>query len=159
MLFRSDLVPPGTPVYVAHIPGETHHRLVAIAARLRIKGFNPVPHVAVRNFISFTQLQDYLARLVGEADVRQILAIAGDVPKPAGPYAATIEALETGMFERLGIRRIGIAGYPEGASRIGGADLAKALGDKAAYARRAGDRKSTRLNSSHSQQSRMPSSA
>src|SRR5262249_17880396 len=77
-----DLVPPGSDVYVAHIPGETHHRLVAMATRLRERGFNPVPHVAVRNFAGFTQLRDYLARLTGEAGVRRALMIAGDVVRP-----------------------------------------------------------------------------
>jgi methylenetetrahydrofolate reductase (NADPH) len=133
-----DLVPAGTDVYVAHIPGETHHRLVAVATRLRERGFNPVPHVAVRNFASFTQLRDYLARLTGEAGVRQALVIAGDVAKPAGPYDAAIQVLETGLFDKLGIRRIGFSGYPEGSSRIGDGALASALASKTAYARRTG---------------------
>lgn len=132
------LVDPGTDVYIAHVPGETYHRLVAVAARLRERGLNPVPHVGVRNFASFTQLRDYLARLAGEAGVRQALVIAGDVAHPAGPYASSVQALETGLFERLGIRKIGISGYPEGSSRIGDAALDEALHAKAAYVRRAG---------------------
>lgn len=123
----ADLVAPGTAVFVNIAPGDTHHGIVAAAARLKRAGFRPVPHVAARPLASFTQLNDYLRRLVGEAGVESALVIAGDLERPAGPFASSFEILSTGLFERHGVRRIGLAGYPEGHPRIGNRALAAAL--------------------------------
>jgi methylenetetrahydrofolate reductase (NADPH) len=51
---------PGMEVYIAFVPGETHHAVVATAARLRAAGFVPVPHVTARRIVRFTQLGDFL---------------------------------------------------------------------------------------------------
>lgn len=133
-----DQLDPGTDVYINHFPGETYHRVVAVAARLRRIGLNPVPHLAARNFVGFTQVRDLVERLVGEAQTAQVFVIAGDLQRPAGPYASSLDLLETGLFQKHGIRRIAIAGYPEEHRRIGAVDLANALGAKYAFARREG---------------------
>ena len=39
--------------------------------RLRAAGFEPVPHLAVRNFATAEALDDFLARASGEAGVRR----------------------------------------------------------------------------------------
>jgi methylenetetrahydrofolate reductase (NADPH) len=116
-LCRAHLVP-GTEVYIAFVPGETHHAVVATAAGLRAARFVPVPHVTARSVASFTQLSDFLARLAGEADVTRALVIAGDLEQPAGPYHSSLELLRTGLFQQHGMRRIGLACYPEAHHRI-----------------------------------------
>ena len=88
---RTNLAP-GTQVYIAFVPGETHHAVAATADRLRAAGFEPVPHVTARSVAGFTQLDDFLARLAGEAGVTRALVIAGDL-------------------EQHGIGRIGLACY------------------------------------------------
>jgi methylenetetrahydrofolate reductase (NADPH) len=105
---------------------------------LRRAGFVPVPHVAARALVGFTQLNDFLARLAGEAGVEETLVIAGDLGRPAGPFHGAFEILATGLFERHGIRRIGIAGYPEGHPRIGRRALEDALAAKLGLARQNG---------------------
>lgn len=134
----ADLVAPGTAVFVNFAPGDTPHAIVAAAARLRRAGFRPVPHIAARPLASFTQLHDYLRRLAGEAEVDTALVIGGDLDRPAGPFASSFEILSTGLFERHGIRRIGLAGYPEGHPKIGARALADALRLKLGLARQAG---------------------
>ena len=131
-------LPPGTDVYVNWLPGDNHHRSVAAAASLRNKGLNPVPHVAARYLTGLTQLQDFLARLSGEAAVQQVLAIAGDRDRPVGPFESSLQLLETGLFEKYRIAEIGIAGYPEGNPRISTQALATALAAKLARARDVG---------------------
>jgi methylenetetrahydrofolate reductase (NADPH) len=111
-------VPPGTEVYVAFVPGETHHAVVATAAELRAAGFVPVPHVTARSMASFTQLGDFLERLAGEAGVTRALVVGGDLEQPAGPYHSSLDLLQTGLFQQHGIRRIGLACYPEAHRRI-----------------------------------------
>ena len=116
---------PGTEVYIAFVPGETHHAVAATAARLRAAGFVPVPHVTARSVAGFTRLDDFLARLAGEAGVTRALVIAGDLEQPAGPYHSSLELLQTGLFQQHGIRRIGLACYPEAHRRID-AEVARA---------------------------------
>jgi methylenetetrahydrofolate reductase (NADPH) len=133
-----DHLAPGTEVYIAFVPGETHHAVAATAARLRDAGFVPVPHVTARSLASFTQASDFLARLAGEAGVTRALVIAGDLEQPAGPYHSSLELLQTGLFQRHGIRRIGLACYPEAHRRVDADVLEQALLAKLELVRGAG---------------------
>jgi methylenetetrahydrofolate reductase (NADPH) len=107
------------------------------AVRLHEQGFAPVPHLAVRNFASAEALDEYLARLNGEARVERLLVIGGD-SKTCGPFRSAADAIDSGMLQRRGIRSVGIAGYPEGHPRIGGDALWRALTDKIAAAEATG---------------------
>ena len=129
---------PGTEVYIAFVPGETHHAVAATAARLRAAEFEPVPHVTARSVAGFTQLDDFLARLASEAGVTRALVIAGDLEQPAGPYHSSLELLQTGLFQRHGIGRIGLACYPEAHRRIDKGLLEQALLAKLELVRSAG---------------------
>jgi methylenetetrahydrofolate reductase (NADPH) len=133
-----DHLAPGTEVYIAFVPGETHHAVVATAARLRAAGFVPVPHVTARSLASFTQLGDFLTHLAGEAGVTRALVVGGDLEQPAGPYHSSFELLQTGLFQQHGIRRIGLACYPEAHRRIEADLLEQALLAKLELVRAAG---------------------
>lgn len=123
-------LPAGTSIYITALPGDSVAAKVTAARRLRRAGFNPVPHVSARHSESAAQLEDLLTRLAGEAAVEQVLVIGGDADHPLGPFSSSLALLETGLFERHGIRRIGIAGYPEGHPKIAPAAVAAALGAK-----------------------------
>ncbi len=60
----------GTRIYISAVANRPAGESIAAAVRLRAAGFEPVPHVAVRNFASIASLDDFLARLNGEAGVR-----------------------------------------------------------------------------------------
>jgi methylenetetrahydrofolate reductase (NADPH) len=132
------LLDPGTRVYISFPPGQTYHGTVALAARLARAGFRPVPHVAARRIASRDALDDYLARVSGEAGVDSALVIGGDSDRTVGTFDSSLALLETGLLERHGIVRVGVAGYPEGHPRIPSAALEAALAAKKDYARRAG---------------------
>lgn len=132
------LLDPGTPIYISFPPGQTYHGTVALAARLARAGFRPVPHFAARRIAGREALDDYLARAAAEAGVDSALVIAGDSDRPAGAFDSSLALLETGLFQRHGIVRIGVAGYPEGHARIAPSDLETALAEKKSLARRAG---------------------
>ena len=134
----NELVAPATTIYISFPSTGTHHELVAAAQRLARAGLTPVPHIAARALVGFTQLNDCLVRLAGEAGVEQALVIAGDAEHPVGSFASSQQLLETGLFEKHGIRRIGIAGYPEGHPRISGHRLDEALKIKWGLARQRG---------------------
>lgn len=40
--------------------------------------------------------------------------IAGDPAEPEGPYADSSDLIGSGLFERMGIRAIGVGGHPDG---------------------------------------------
>lgn len=63
---------------------------------------------------SLDELQAFVARLVDEAGVTRCFVIAGDPSTPKGPFADSLSLIDTGVFERAGIRTIGVAGHPEG---------------------------------------------
>jgi methylenetetrahydrofolate reductase (NADPH) len=134
----ADLLPAGTEVYLNWIPGDTHHRTVAAAAKLRQAGLTPVPHIAARFLAGFTQLADFLARLAGEAEVRQALSIGGDRDRPVGSFESSEQALATGLFAKHGFQKIGLAGYPEGNPRISPTVVAAALTTKLGLVRAQG---------------------
>jgi len=112
-------------VYLSAVPNRPADELMAAAIAVRAAGFEPVPHVAVRNFASAGALDDFLARLNGEAEVQRVLVIAGDRAEH-GPFRSAREAIDSGVLRRRGIRTIGIAGYPEGHPRIGIDELDRA---------------------------------
>jgi methylenetetrahydrofolate reductase (NADPH) len=121
---------PATPIYVSAVPSRPPAEQIAIARRLHARGFEPVPHVAARNFASATALDDFLARLVEEAGVRRLLVIGGDRDAPAGGFHHAIEVIESGLPQSRGIREIGIAGYPEGHPRVAAIEIDRALAAK-----------------------------
>ena len=124
----------GSRVYVTFLPGSDFDDTLALAKRLREEGFVPVPHIAARSLPSLEYLEARLARLVGEAGVDSLLCIGGGVASPLGPFSETMQLLRSGIFERHGIRQIGVAGHPEGSPDIPQAEVWRALADKNAFA-------------------------
>ena len=120
---------PGTRVYVSAVPTRPAQDAIEAVASLRAAGFEPVPHLAVRNFATARELDDFLAR-VGEAGVRRVLVIAGDRDQPSGDFRSSIEVIDGGALQRHGIVEIGIAGYPDGHPRISEQDLERSLAER-----------------------------
>jgi methylenetetrahydrofolate reductase (NADPH) len=133
-----DSLRPATRVYIAHVPGTDWQETVALATRLRREQMEPVPHIVARRISSAAQLDDVLTRLVGEAGVKQVLAVAGDIEKPVGELDSALQMLEMGVFEKHGLRKIGVAGHPEGHKDVSSPVLRDALKRKNDYARRTG---------------------
>ena len=129
---------PGATVFITFLPGSSFADTVAVAVRLHREGFNPVPHFAARSVPSRTFLDENLARLTGEAGVDQALLIGGALNHPIGEFSNTMELLDTGLFDKYAIGRIGIAGHPEGSPDIPDAQIRAALAWKNAFAKRTG---------------------
>jgi methylenetetrahydrofolate reductase (NADPH) len=132
------IVPAGTSIYISAVPGQRADEAVEHATRLRKSGFEAVPHLAVRTFATAGEIERFLGRLSAEAGVRQVLVIAGDRDPPAGPLRGALDVIDSGVFQRHGIRQVGIAGYPEGHPRIPEHRLDRALADKVAAAEATG---------------------
>jgi methylenetetrahydrofolate reductase (NADPH) len=106
---------------------------VAAARAVRRAGLEPVVHVAARRLPSLEMLHERLARLHGEADVRRLLVIGGDID-PIGPFADALAVIQKGRLREAGIERIGIAAYPEGHPQISAQRLEASLDEKIAAA-------------------------
>lgn len=133
-----DIMSPGAEVFVAAIPGESVDRIVAAAAQIRRSGLTPVPHIVARNIESRAALDDLLARLVGEAGLDRALVLGGDRDKPEGEFHCSLQLIETGLLQKHGIGRIGLAWYPEGHPRVADEVLEQARADKLVAAEKAG---------------------
>ncbi len=129
----TDYLSRGTRVYVPSIPGTRWRDTVAACHRLIAEGMRPVPHLPARLMRSAEQLDDRLDKLA-EAGVDELLLVAGDHKRAAGPYSDTLDVLESGKLVEHGFRRLGVAAYPEGHPLAARADLETALSRKIAYA-------------------------
>lgn len=130
-------LPQGTCVYVALIdPADLPLQIEAVAA-IRASGLEPVPHVPARFVRDQADLDHRLQAFAERGQVRQALVLGGGAPQPLGIYDAAIQLLETGLFQKHGIARIGVAGHPEGNPDIikahGEEALVRALREKQAY--------------------------
>ena len=97
---------PGTPVYLSAVPTRPQEEVVAQAARVRAAG----PRAGAASGgaqlrLAPTRSMHFLDRLDGEAGVRRLLVIAGDRAEPAGPFHGALEAIDSGLIARRGIRR------------------------------------------------------
>jgi len=104
----------GTEVTITFLPGDNFRGNVETAAALRRAGFAPVPHIAAREIPSRAALNDFLARLRSEADIRRVLLIAGDVASAKGPFKSSRDVAATGLLQAHGIAHVSVAGHPEG---------------------------------------------
>jgi methylenetetrahydrofolate reductase (NADPH) len=97
-------------------------------------GLRAAPHIVARRIASARTLREACAQLA-DAGVTQALVVAGDDEHPSGTYGSTMELLEGGILTDAGIRRIGVAGHPEGHPRIGQVALWGSLAQKQEFAR------------------------
>lgn len=129
-------LPKGSRVFITFLPGSDIADTIATAVRLRREGMTPIPHLAARSIPNLAFLQTNLARLVKEAAVDHCLLIGGGVAKPLGDFHASIQLLETGLFEQHGFKHIFVAGHPEGSPDFPMKDHWTALAQKQKFMER-----------------------
>jgi methylenetetrahydrofolate reductase (NADPH) len=95
-----------------------------------------MPHVGARHLESPGQLQR-LAKQLKDAGVDRVLIIGGDRGAP-GCYDSSLAVMQTGAFQRVGITRMAVGGFPEGNPHIPEKILNEALRAKVSFARREG---------------------
>lgn len=126
----ADLLALGTPISVTYLPGETMAARVETAALVRQLGFVPIPHISARRLPSREEFERFLIALEGQAGLDRAFVVAGDPPQALGPFEDALSVIRSGLLAAHGIRRVGIAGYPEGHPDIAPDRLWQALRDK-----------------------------
>ena len=129
----AEILPRGTPLYLTAVPTQDANELIKAAAALRKAGMEPVAHIAARRLTSAEALRELLAGLRGEADMRRLLLIGGDIDTPS-VFSDALSIIQRGGLRGAGIEEIGIGAYPEGHPRIPAGRLEAALDEKIAAA-------------------------
>jgi hypothetical protein len=132
-----DNLPTGTNVFIALIEAQDLEPQIAAAIELRKLGFEPIPHIPARFVRDEADLNARMSAFAEKAGVTTVLALGGGAPEPIGKFDAAIQLMNTGVFQKVGIKRVGIAGHPEGnpdiSKKHGEAALLQALKDKSAW--------------------------
>jgi methylenetetrahydrofolate reductase (NADH) len=131
------ILPAGFPVYVANTPKTSPDEVVRVALRLQALGLTASPHVIARRVVDANRLRERL-RVLAAGGVQQLLLVAGDVAIPNPAFTSTLELLESGVVSDAGIKRVGVAGHPEGHPVVPDEVLWEALERKQAMARATG---------------------
>ena len=133
-----DAIPAGTRINVTFLGNEDLPMRLAAARAVKNSGYVPVPHVSVRRLVSRHMLEEFLAALETDGTGENVFAVGGDPSEPHGPYVDALSVIESGLLETYGIRRVSIAGYPEGHPEIPDGVLWSALRSKHAALRARG---------------------
>lgn len=121
---------PGSTMFIPYLPGEDDDTRLSAAAAVRGLGFEPMLHVPARRIASLAELESFVARAVAEAGAERCFVIAGDSSRPKGPFPDSASLIETGVFERAGIKFLGVGGHPEGHPVMGEATRWEVLARK-----------------------------
>ena len=128
------VLPSGTSVYITALPGADPFDLVTAAETVRAAGHVPVPHLTARAIAGDDALDALLGQLRERAAVDDVLVVAGGGPTVAGDYRSSMDVLRSGLLERHGILRAGVAGHPEGSPDIAPEAILEALAEKNDFA-------------------------
>jgi len=105
---------PNAPIAIPYLPGESNDARIRAARAVRHLGFEPMPHFSARRIASSIEFEDFLARAVADAGTERCFVVAGDASSPTGPFSDSAALIGAGVFERAGIKVIGVGGHPEG---------------------------------------------
>ena len=128
----------GTKVNVTHLPGTSPIETIETSKKLYDQGMLPVPHLAVRSIQNLETLETLVKQLVEKAKIKEILIIGGSVNKPVGDLHESMQVLNSGLLEKYGINKVGVAGHPEGSPDISNMQLELALVRKNEWAQKQG---------------------
>ena len=117
----------GTKVFITSLSGVDYSETITLSKRLTKEGMCPVPHIAARNTPNKAFLNDLVCQLVDEAGIEEVLIIGGSADSPIGDFSNSMQILETGIVDKYAIKRVGIAGHPEGSPVISDEEISKAL--------------------------------
>lgn len=116
---ETGMLPLGTRVYITDVGVDPVADIINSARMVSDMGYNVVPHLPARRIESVNALNERLSALVYDAGVDDILLIAGEADRQMGPFSQSLEILQTGLIDKLGISNVAVAGHPEGNAAYG----------------------------------------
>ena len=134
----SSILKKRTKVNVTFLPGSDFNSLFNVCKKLHNEGMLPVPHISARGIKNIDELDSILKSLNKESKVKEILVIAGSLSKPKGDFSETMQILDSGLLQKYGVTKVGVAGHPEGSPDIKPALVRQALELKNEWSKKEG---------------------
>ena len=103
------VIPPGTRIHVTFLENEDLGMRVGAAAAVKRLGFVPVPQISARRIRSQAMLEEFLAALREIDAAENVFSVGGDPAVPHGPYEDSLSLIESGVFQRYGVKHVSVA--------------------------------------------------
>ncbi len=125
-------LPEGATVSITASPTKTLEDTMSVAAELRLRGFDVIPHLSARMTHDKTHLAGLLGRME-QLEISSVFLVGGDAPQ-RGIFPDAYSLLMA--MDDLGhhLTDIGVTSYPEGHAVIPDPKLRQALHDKQPHA-------------------------
>ena len=104
-------------VYITFLPDEKSENVVETAKKLKLEGYDVIPHLPARTVKNNKSLEKYIGELAEEAGCSKILIIGGG-GNQAGEISSTMDVLKTDLLSKFNFKSVGVAGHPEGSPDI-----------------------------------------
>ena len=104
-------------VYITFLPDEKSENVVETAKKLKLEGYEVIPHLPARTVKNNKVLEKYIGELADEAGCSKILIIGGG-GNQAGEISSTMDVLKTDLLSKFNFKSVGVAGHPEGSPDI-----------------------------------------
>ena len=104
-------------VYITFLPDEKSENVVETAKKLKLEGYDVIPHLPARTVKNNKVLEKYIGELAEEAGCSKILIIGGG-GNQAGEISSTMDVLKTDLLSKFNFKSVGVAGHPEGSPDI-----------------------------------------
>ena len=104
-------------VYITFLPDEKSENVVETAKKLKLEGYDVIPHLPARTVKNNKVLEKYIGELAEEAGCSKILIIGGG-GNQVGKISSTMDVLKTDLLSKFNFKSVGVAGHPEGSPDI-----------------------------------------
>ena len=123
-------------IYVTYLPDENFKNVIDTTKKLKLEGFDVVPHLPARTIVSKSELEKYIGNISEVSGCNKILLIGGS-SKQNGNISSSLEVLQTDYLSKYNYKEVGVAGHPEGSPDISKEELDKAIIEKNNFAKNA----------------------
>ncbi len=123
-------------VYITYLPDEKSKNIIETAKKLKLEGYEVIPHLPARTILNEINLENYIGELANESGCSKILIIGGG-GNQAGNISSTMDVLKTDLLSKFNYKYVGVAGHPEGSPDISNQNLDLAIKEKNNFSKNA----------------------
>tara|TARA_Y100001970_G_scaffold21211_1_gene24144 strand:- start:2072 stop:2971 length:900 start_codon:yes stop_codon:yes gene_type:complete len=125
----SSLINKNHSIYITYLPDEKSKNVIETAKKLKLEGYDVIPHLPSRTILDKLELEKYIGSLSEESGCNKILIIGGG-GNQKGNISSTMDVLKTDLLSKYKFIEVGVAGHPEGSPDISKEELDKAIIEK-----------------------------
>ncbi len=116
-------------IYITFLPDEKSENVIKTAKKLKLEGYDVIPHLPARTIKNNNELERYIGDLANESGCTKILIIGGGGSQ-SGEISSSMDVLETDLLSKFKFKQVGVAGHPEGSPDISDDNLDLAIKQK-----------------------------